>query len=294
MQISSINPSFNGRRDNIDMMINMDDKTIRDAAYLKTASRYDHEKSRKITNALFYSAPIAAGLATAVLSKGGNTKMFSTKLSGLGARAAKGMAVAAGWTAALASIDLLGYGKRKLAENSAGVRNFDKEHPFMSMGLMLGGAIAAVIGVQKGMIKLGQLKTPEFLQKAAANANKFLNNNKTVQSMKSGLLKLADKTPHALKDIGKTALEWSPTALLFGGLFHSINSVGKENREFYNNYTELKDKQASLAKARVRELAVKNDFLMQDARNREEIELLNNPMSGIAEEIAAVEVAEQA
>ena len=283
MQISSINPSFNGRRDNIDMMINMDDKAIRDVAYLKTASGYNHEKSRKITNALFYSAPLAAGLATAVLSKGGNAKIFSTKVTGLAARAANGFKVAAGWTAALAAIDLLGYGKKKLADNSPEVRQFDKEHPLMSMGLMLGAAIAAVIGVQKGAIKLEALKSPKFLQNIAIKTNKFLNNNKTVQSMKGSLLKLAEKTHPALKDIGKTALEWSPTALLFGGLFHSIHSANRENRDFYNNYTELKEKQAALTQARLRELSMQNDFLMQDAHNREDIALLNNPMSGLEE-----------
>ncbi len=294
MQVSSVNPSFNGRRDNVDMLINMDDKAIRDVAYMKTASKYNHEKSRNITNALFYSAPLAAGLATAVLSKGGNTKIFSTKVSGLAARAANGLKVAAGWTAALAAIDLLGYGKRKLADNSPEVRQFDKEHPFLSMATMLAAAIGAVVLVQKGSAKLGTLEAPKFMKNVAVKANKFLNNDKTIQSMKRSLLKLAEKTPPALKDIGKTALEWSPTALLLGGLFHSIHSVGKENRDFYNNYTELKEKQAAITQARLRELSVQNDFLMQDAKNREEIELLNNPMNGLAEEFATAEAADQA
>lgn len=289
MQVSSVSPSFSGRRDNVDAMINMDDKAIRDAAYIKTSSRYNHDKSRKITNALFYSAPIAAGLGTAILSKGGKAKIFSKEVTGLAARAANGLKVAGVWTAALAAIDLLGYAKNKLADNSPEVRNFDKEHPLLSIGLMIGAAIGAVIGVQKGAVKLGTLKAPKFLQKFAENSNKFLNNNKTVQSMKNGLLNLADKTPHALRDIGRTALEWAPTALLFGGLFHSIHSVGKENREFYNNYNELKQKQSALAQARVRELSMQNDFLMQDPKNREDMELLRNPLSGLAEEIAAAE-----
>lgn len=294
MQISSINPSFSGRRDNIDAMINMDDKSIRDIAYLQTSSKYNHEKSRKITNALFYSAPIAAGLATAVLSKGGKTTFFSKEVTGLAARAANGLKVAGVWTAALAAIDLLGFAKNKLSDNSPEVRNFDREHPFISMGLMLGAAIGAVVGVQKGAAKLGTLKAPKFLQNIAEKSNKFLNNNKTVISMKKSLLKLAEKTPAALKDIGKTALEWSPTALLFGGLFHSIHSAGKENREFYNNYNQLKERQATLAQARVRELSMQNDFLMQDAKNREEIALLNNPTEDLAEAIANAEATEQA
>ena len=54
MQISAISPSFNGRRDNIDAAINLDDRTIIDMAYIQTASKYNHKKSRRITNALFY------------------------------------------------------------------------------------------------------------------------------------------------------------------------------------------------------------------------------------------------
>ena len=69
--------------------------------------------------------------------------------------------------------------------------------------------------------------------------------------------------------------------LLFGGLFHSIGSAGKQNRAFVKNYTEIKDKQAALTKARLRELSMQNDFLMQDPENREEIELLKNPLRNL-------------
>ena len=279
--ISSIGPNFQGRRDNIDAMINADDNTIRQVAYLKTAQKYNPERERKITNALFYSAPIAAGLATAVLSKGGKTKIFSTEVSGLGARAAKGLAVTAGWATALGAIDLLGYGKKKLNEHSPEARKFDREHPFLSMAGMLAAGVGAILLVNKGFTKLGTLTAPKFMQKATKSVDKFLNNNGFVQNCKKGLLNLAEKTPSALKEIGATSLDWSPTLLLFGGLFHSIGSTSRQNREFVKNYTELKDKQSHLAQARVRELSVQNDFLMQDAQNREDIALLNNPKAGL-------------
>ena len=283
MQISSINPNFSGRRDNIDAFVGMDDKTIRDIAVVKTASKYNHKKSRKITKALFYSAPIAAGLGIAILGKGGKARIFSKEVSGLAARAANGLKVAGVWTAGLAAIDGLWYAKNKLAENSKGVRKFDRNHPVISTAAAFVGAFAAFAAVEKAAIRLGKVKAPQTLQKVAVNVNKFLNNNETVLGAKKAILKFADKTPVALKDIGATVLSWSPAMLLFGGLFHSIGSTVKENREFYNNYNQLKSKQSALTQARLRELSVQNDFLMQDARSREEIELLKNPLEGIAE-----------
>ena len=77
MQVSSIGPNFQGRRDNVDALIGMDDNTVRQLAYMKTSAKIDHDRNRKVTNALFYNAPLAAGLATALLTKSGNTKLFS-------------------------------------------------------------------------------------------------------------------------------------------------------------------------------------------------------------------------
>lgn len=283
MQISSINPSFSGRRDNIDAVINMDDKAVRDIAYVQTASNFDHEKSRKITKALFYSAPLAAGLGVAILGGGKNSKIFSKEVTGLAARASRGLKVAGVWTAGLAAIDALMSAKNKLADNSKEVRHFDKKHPVMSMLASLAGAFVAFSLVEKGAVRLGRMKAPKALQNIAVKADKFLNSNNGVQRIKKALLKWADKTPISLRDIGSTLLSWSPAMLLFGGLFHSIGSTAKENKEFFNNYNALKQRQANLAQARLRELSLQNDFLMQDARNREDLAILKNPKTGLAE-----------
>lgn len=281
MQISAIGPNFNGIRDAEDAIISLNDNAVRDIAYMETASRYNHKKSKRITNALFYSAPIAAGLATAVLGKGGNTRIFSKEVSGLAARAAEGLKVAGVWTAALASIDMLGFAKNKLAQNSSEVRNFDREHPFLSFAGLLAAGIGAVMLVNKGAVKLGKIKAPEYLQKFAGKANRFLNKNNTILNAKQRVLRWADKTPAALKDIAATALDWAPTALLFGGLFHSIGSTSRFNNEFAKNYNALKEEQADITQKRLAQLSVENDFLMQDPKNREDIELLHNPMSNL-------------
>lgn len=285
MQVSSIGQSFQGRRDNVDALIGLDDNSVRQLAYMKTASKIDHDKNRKVTNALFYSAPLAAGLGTALLTRSGNTKIFSKEVAGTAGRMAKGLKVAGYWTAALLAIDLLGVAKNKLAQKSPEVRKFDREHPILSLGMMLAAGIGAIALVGKGAGALAKVNAPKFMQKGTEKVAGFLNESKIMVKAKNGYKNLLAKTPSALKEIGATALDWAPTALLFGGLFHSIASANAENREFAKNYTDIKVKQMRLSQARVRELAVQNDFLMQDAQNREDVKILNDNLADLPEEV---------
>ena len=285
MQIQAVNtPVFQGKRDNIDAIISMDDNTIRQIAYMQTASKIDEKKNRKVTNALFYSAPLAIGLRNAILSKNGDTRIFSKNITGVAGRMAKGLKIAAIWTAALGAIDLLGFGKRKLAENSSEVRKFDREHPFLSFATIIAAGIGAITLVNKGAGRLAKVKAPKFMQNLTGKAEKFINKNGVITSIKKGISNLAQKTPSSLKEFGETLLSWSPTALLFGGLFHSIASSNAESREFAKNYTALKERQTNLSRARVRELSMQNDFLMQNANNREDIALLKAPLKDLQDE----------
>lgn len=286
MQISAISPNFNGRRDNIDAVINMSDNDLQKIAYLQTAERFDHKKQRRVTNALFYTAPLAAGLSTALLSKESATKIFSKEISGVAGRLAKGAKVAAVWTAALASIDLLGAIKNKISENSSEVRKFDREHPFLSLGTMLALGLGAITLVNKGAGKLGTIKAPDIMKRYTGKAAKAINSNGLVNKAKDGLLKLSEKTPSALKDIGATMLELSPAAFLFGGLFHSVGANGAQNRDFVNNYHTLRNKQQKLTKARIAELSMQNDILMQDAKNREDMRIMKDNLADLPEEVA--------
>lgn len=285
MQISAINPSFQGRRDNVDALISMDDSSIREIAKIQTEAKIDRKRNRKITNTLFYSAPLAAGLAVAALGGGHNSKIFSKEVTGLAARASRGLKTAAIWTAALGAVDALGFAHKKLSEKSTDVSDFNRNHPFLSMGLMLAAGIAAIIGVNKGAARLGRVEAPKFMGKIAEKTANFLNNDKTIQGAKRGLLKLADKTPSALKEIGATALDWAPTILLFGGLFHSIGSTSRENREYAKNYTDLRNRQSAVAQARVRELSMENDFMKQEVQNREDLALVKEPLRDLPEEV---------
>ena len=289
MQISSVSgPNFRGRRDNVDAIIGLDDNSIRQVAYLQTASKFDTKKSKRITNALFYSAPIAAGLGAAILTKGKST-IFSKEVSGVAAKVANGLKVGGGWLASLAAIDLLVFGKKKLAEKSPDVRKFDNEHPFVSMLATLGAGIGALMLVERGAAKLAAKTAPKFMQKGTEKVAKFLNENKLLVGAKNNVNSLMNKTPSALKEFGKSVLSWAPTMLLFGGVFHSWSVANAQNRDFEKNYVNLKTEQSNIAKARVRELSMENDFLKTDPQNLEDVELLANPMKGLADEIANAE-----
>ncbi len=284
MAISSVGPNFQGRRDRVDELINLDDASIQRAAYLKTMSRANEKKHNNITNGLIAAAPVAAGLTAAVFTKG-KTKIFSKEVSGLAARMANGLKIGGLWAASLAAVGLVGMAKNELSKASPEVRKFDREHPFLSLGTMLAAGLGAIALVNKGAVKLASVTAPKFMQKATDKTAKFLNHNKLLGVVKKGAKNLSAKTPDALKNIGATALSWTPQALLLGGLFHSISHGSAVNREFNKNYSELKEKQLNLAKARQRELAMENDFLKTDARNREDLALVKNPLKDLPGEV---------
>ena len=175
--------------------------------------------------------------------------------------------------------------KTELSKASPEIRKFDTEHPFLSLGTLFAAGLGALALVSKGATKLASVNAPKVMQKGTEKAAKFLNNNKLLTSVKNGINKFSSKTPEALKNIGATALSWAPQVLLLGGLFHSISHGSAVSREFSKNYSELKEKQLNLAKARQRELALQNDFLKTDPKNREDLALVKDPLKDLPEEV---------
>lgn len=284
MQISSVSPNFQGRRDRIDELISLDDASVQRIAYMKTMSRANEKKHRRITNGLIMAAPVAAGIATAAFNKG-NTKIFSKEVSGLAARLANGLKIGGLWAACLGAVGLVGMAKNELSKASPEVRKFDKDHPLLSLATLFAAGLGAIALVNKGAIKLGTVKAPKFMQNATEKVAKFLNKNKQITSMKNGVKNLSAKTPEPLKNIGTSILSWAPQILLLGGVFHSISHGSAVNREFAKNYNELKEKQLNLSKARQRELAMENEFLKTDAQNREDLALVKQPLADLPDEV---------
>ena len=189
MQISSVSPNFQGRRDRIDELISLDDASVQRIAYMKTMSHADEKKHRRITNGLIMAAPVAAGLATAAFTKG-NTKIFSKEVSGLAAKLANGLKVGGLWAASLGAVGLVGMAKNELSKASPEVRKFDKDHPLLSLATLFAAGLGAIALVNKGAIKLGSVKAPKFMQNATEKVAKFLNKNKQIISLKNGVKNL--------------------------------------------------------------------------------------------------------
>lgn len=280
MQISAIStPSFKGNRDNVDALIGLDDNSLRRIAYAQTEAKFQDKRPGRISKALILGAPLVAGLGTALLTKG-KSKIFSKEVSGLGARLAEGLKTTGLWTASLAAAAAVGVGKEKLSKNSESVRKFDNNYPLLSVFATLATAIGALALVYKGGARLGKINAPKFMQKATANVDKFLANNKTVTGMKNTVKGWLAKTPDGVKRFAKGTLDWAPTMMLMGGIFGGADANNTKNRDFVRNYAELKNKQAQVAQARVRELSMENDFLKTNPKNVEDLELLKNPKAG--------------
>ena len=286
MQVNAINAqitgsarNFTGKRDNIDAFINLDDGAIQQLAYLKTIQKVDDKKHRKIDRTLMNLVPVAAGVAAAVLTKGKNftKKGRLENLMTFGATTAK-------WFAAFGIIDLVFAGKNKLDQKSENSREFTRRNPFISFLATAGLSFAAIAGAKKGAVKLLDKYGARFTEKYDAKINKKLlaageklDNSKILNWVSDKLGFVSKKTPSALKEFGKSVLSWSPAILGLGAVVHSADHAGAKARELNRNYNDLKDKQFELSKRRMTELAVQNDYMLTDPKNREDLALLKAP-----------------
>ena len=285
MKISSIGPNFQGKRDNIDAAINVDDNTVRQLAYIKTASETNYDKKRKIAKGILYAAPVAAGLATAVFTPRKQSKIFSKQVTGLAAKASEGLKAGAIWLAGLASIDLMNNRLNALRRTSDTYRDFDNKHQYASSLATVGAGFGLLKAVEVASSALKDVKAPEFMQNATVKFNRFINKNETVNNIRNFANESFSKLPKAVKNTSRFALLWAPETLLISSIMYGLKVDRQAHKEFNKNYAQLKNGQTNLAQARLNELKVENDFLMQDAQNREDITLLKNPTAGLPQEV---------
>lgn len=262
-ELGTYNPRKNPRH-NVDTIIALDDNAIRKLAYAKTVATVEDDKHRKISKAMFWSIPFVAGAATALLapSKSG---VLGKEISGVAGRMLNGAKSAAGWGVLLGLASAVN-GAFNLAEKkSPEVRKFTKENPVVTFIGQIGAFIGAVALGGKYLPKMvnGVAKhiKPQSFDKFAnkiVNGADSLNSNKITKKVVKFARNLADnKYLEPLKSVAKTALNWAPSVLLWGGVLHSLNHDRVRQSEFVKNYSEIKDYQARLAKARIVELSAR-------------------------------------
>ena len=285
--ISSYDKGFTGSRERIDEAIVQDDKLVREYAYLKAMDKVKDKKHKKITNALWYSIPIAAGLSTAVLTKG-KVSLFGKEIGGFASKLATSIAGALPWAVTLGVADAVVGGNNLALKKSENVREAERKHPILTVLGILAAGTAALFLVPKAASKLLNKigpKTYEKLGKLTEKAAEKLNVIKTPKFIQKPLSKLSEKMPSVIKNGTLFGISILPETLLLTTFFHTINHNIDRKREFNKNYTAMKETQLNLAKARVNELKLENDFLKQTPENEEDIAIINDNLKDMPEEV---------
>lgn len=219
---------------------NMDDRTIREAAYLKASHDVNDKKHKRITNALYASIPVAAGLAAAVRTP--NISKYTRAL-----RLQNFIGTTLNWAGTFLAIDLIFGAKRKLENSNPKMKEFSQNNPILSTLGAVGMSLAAIWGLGKGSTKLiskiASKAKPKDIKAADKLYEKFvtkLNKNKTLNNISKQL----EKVPSGIKNFAKGVLDYSPLLLIVSSIAHSFGHEKVKAQEYANNYRDLKTAQA--------------------------------------------------
>lgn len=252
-------------REAFEQFADMDDQTLKQLAYMKASYSVNDKKHKRISNALYYSIPLAAGLAAAVKNP---VKALSAKglvNSSRALRLGNFAASTLSWAGTFAMIDVIFGGKRQLDKASPAVREFSEKHPIASTIATIGASIGAIFLAGKGISKLVNKMMPKASStlsktfstkelRAVAKVSDKLNNSKILNWTSAKLAKV----PSAIKNFAKGVIDYGPILLICSSIAHSFNHQNVKAREVVKGYEELKD-----AQAQVRE-KLANDELPSD------------------------------
>lgn len=226
--VSSVN-SFGQGFNPAQLIGAMSDDDLKTIAYAKASKDVNDKKHRRITNLLYYSVPLAAGVAAAVKP----SNMSRIGRLGLGLKGAAALAIP------FAIVDATFAAKNKLDKNSRTSAEFTKNHPIVSALATLGAGIAGIFAFNKGAAKLGAKYGEKIAERAyptIVNVSKKLDSSKILDFASKQLAKV----PSSIKEFSKAALDWAPWMLIFANIGHSINHDKVKNAEYMKNYQNLK------------------------------------------------------
>lgn len=262
MQVNSVsvnNASFGHRqevtREMAEQFAQMDDKTLRKAAYQQATIDTKTKKHQRIHSAIYWSIPIAAGLATAIKNPAKTaTKILNVNTSRL-SNLSKMAGTTLGWAGTFALINTVFGASRKLENSNKKAREFTKEHPTLSFVAKVGASLATLGLATLGVTKLAS-KAPKLISgKKLYKFNSALNNSKVLNKVSEGLAKV----PSAIKGFAKGVAEWSPMILVLTSISHSLNHARALSIRTAQNYDQLKDSQAIVREQLAKEAETVDD-----------------------------------
>ncbi len=274
MSINAINPNLNSskRRADVDAFINLDDNSLRKIAYMQAVDPKADKRSRRKSNLLMNSIPVAAGVLAAA-----KTPKLITKTGRLG-KIAQFAETTTKWFLAFGIIDLVAAGRNKIHQKSEKAREFAQKHPILSLATTVGASMLAIGGAYKGFGKVADKVLPKItdkygdkITKAVVNLGNKLDNSKVLNKMSELTSKVSNKTPEFVKSIGQGLLEWSPLILGISAISNTSKHAHNKANAINEKYIELKDKQIVLAQAKNRELEIQRDFLLTNPKNADDM-----------------------
>ncbi len=209
-----------------------DDQTLRQISRVAASKQIDDKRHQRISNSLWYSLPIAGGLASVVsnpqvVGRIPKLKLFTRE--------------AAVWAGMFAVIDATWALARGLNNKSKAVNNFNEKHPVASTILTLGATVAALFAAGKGakwlVGKYGK-SAINFLK--SHGVDKFIKENKVITNVMSTIR----KAPSAVKELAKAAISWSPLMIVATSIAHTISHEKARAVAETRNYDQLKASQA--------------------------------------------------
>lgn len=233
--VSADKPSFKAyypSREELEVFANLDNATLKNAAAMKTSAEVNDKKHRRVSNAIWASIPVAAGLADVVR----NPKVVG-RLPKLGLFAG----TMASWAATFALVDATFGAKRLLERHSQKANDFNKKHPVMANILAIGASIGAMILGGKAVSKLADKQGANVIKWLDKhNVSKFLKETKIIGKP----VEMFRKLPSAIKNFTKGVVSWSPYLLIATSIAHSFNHERVRAERLAKNYEDLKDNQA--------------------------------------------------
>ncbi len=279
-------------RYNIDNVINLSDEGVKELAYLKTVKPSEDKKHKNLTKAMLIAVPFAAGLASAIL-KPAQSSLLQKEIKGTAARLLNGAKSTAVWGGIFGLSAAIVEGRKSLEKKFPEFDKLTSQNPLLTFA----GSVAAFAGVlalgfkavPKALDIIGKYvdeKAVIKLENRLVKKSEKFNNNSVVKSL-SNMAKSIKQNKYLapLGGFAEMLISWSPVTLLFGGVLSAVHYRNTKDAEFVKNYSDIKEFQHKLAKARIRELSLQNDFLMQDAKNREDAKFLKRPLADLPQEV---------
>lgn len=254
MQVNAVSTkgasSFGHRmptREELENFAAADDRTLQAFAVKAASDSVNDKKHKRISNAIWYSLPVAAGLADVVRNSKVVGRIPKLKIFA---------ATTAAWAGTFAVIDAVFAGKRAADKHSSTLRDFNKEHPILSTVATLGAAVGVLLLAGKGANKL--------LDKYGDKAVQFLKKHKVDKTIKESKLitntmKAIRKVPSSIKNFAKGVIDWSPMILVLTSITHTFNHERAKAAETAKNYTVLKAEQAQVKNLLNEVAAIENE-----------------------------------